>query len=196
MHRKANLISLALVFAALPGCAVSGGDRNFACPEPDGVTCRSALEVYEALDRGEELGAGKPAAPAIRVEPAPATARQASVIEGADGVLLFDAPVPTPEPTPLAQVASEETPLRTPAKVMRIWIAPWEDRHGDLVMASHVYTEIEGRRWRVAAPAPAEPPLLRLIQGGTKPAAKPDAAETRGSTGSTDQPVVLTNGRT
>ena len=63
-------------------------------------------------------------------------------------------------------------------------------------MASHVYTEIEGRRWRVAAPAPAEQPLLRLIQGGAKPSEKTDPAPARGTAGSTDQPVVQTNGRT
>lgn len=196
MHRKPKLFLLALSIAALPGCAVSGGKRDFACPEPDGVSCRSAMEVYEALDHGEELVPGKSAAPENHAEPSTARVRQASVIEGADGVLSFDAPVPAPQPAPVVRAASDESPLRTPAKVMRIWIAPWEDRHGDLVMASHVYTEIEGRRWRVAAPAPAEQPLLRLIQGGAKPSEKPDSAPARGTAGSTDQPVVQTNGRT
>ena len=40
-------------------------------------------------------------------------------------------------------------PIRTPEKVMEIWIAPWEDKAGSLHMASTIYTEIEKRRWTV-----------------------------------------------
>jgi len=37
--------------------------------------------------------------------------------------------------------------LRSPARVMRIWIAPWEDSRGDLHAPGYLYTEIEPRRW-------------------------------------------------
>ncbi len=40
-------------------------------------------------------------------------------------------------------------PIRTPAKVMKIWIAPWNDKNGDLHVPAYVYTEIEGRKWQV-----------------------------------------------
>ena len=38
-------------------------------------------------------------------------------------------------------------PIRTPAVVMRIWIAPWIDENDDLISPGYVYTEIEPRRW-------------------------------------------------
>ena len=41
--------------------------------------------------------------------------------------------------------------LRAPARVMRIWIAPWEDSRGDLHAPGYLYTEIEPRRWTLDA---------------------------------------------
>ena len=41
--------------------------------------------------------------------------------------------------------------LRVPARVMRIWIAPWEDSRGDLHAPGYLYTEIEPRRWTLGA---------------------------------------------
>lgn len=38
-------------------------------------------------------------------------------------------------------------PVRTNAQVMRIWVAPWEDKDGDLHAPGIVYKEIAGRRW-------------------------------------------------
>jgi len=43
--------------------------------------------------------------------------------------------------------------LRVPARVMRIWIAPWEDSRGDLHAPGYLYTEIEPRRWTLGGPA-------------------------------------------
>ena len=43
--------------------------------------------------------------------------------------------------------------LRVPARVMRIWIAPWEDSRGDLHAPGYLYTEIEPRRWTLGAKA-------------------------------------------
>lgn len=41
----------------------------------------------------------------------------------------------------------DPVPIRTPAQVMRIWVAPYVDTNGDLVAPGFVYTEIEPRRW-------------------------------------------------
>lgn len=38
-------------------------------------------------------------------------------------------------------------PIRTPAQVMRIWVAPYVDTSGDLIAPGFVYTEVESRRW-------------------------------------------------
>ena len=57
-----------------------------------------------------------------------------------------------------------EDPLarRLPAKVMRIWIAPWEDSRGDLHAPGYLYTEIEPRRWTIGGLA--EPERVTLIR--------------------------------
>lgn len=63
-----------------------------------------------------------------------------------------------------AGLSGPEDPLalRTPAEVMRVWIAPWEDSHGDLHGATYLYTEITPRRWSLGLPPPD--PVPRLIR--------------------------------
>jgi hypothetical protein len=78
--------------------------------------------------------------------------KQAAAIEGTRVVATRAAPS-HPE-DPLAR--------RLPAKVMRIWIAPWEDSRGDLHAPGYLYTEIEPRRWTIGGPA--EPERVTLIR--------------------------------
>ena len=78
--------------------------------------------------------------------------KQAAAIEGTR-VVSTDA-VPSYPEDPLAR--------SLPAKVMRIWIAPWEDSRGDLHAPGYLYTEIEPRRWTVGGPA--EPERVTLIR--------------------------------
>jgi len=81
--------------------------------------------------------------------------KQAAAIEGTHVV--------SPEAVP----AYPEDPLarRLPAKVMRIWIAPWEDSRGNLHAPDYLYTEIEPRRWTIGGPAePERVSLLRPLQ--------------------------------
>ncbi len=61
------------------------------------------------------------------------------------------------EPTPTQPQPQPDTalPTRDPAQVMRIWIGPWEDTAGNLHGASHVYTEVIPRRWRMETAMPA-----------------------------------------
>ena len=66
-----------------------------------------------------------------------ADAQPSSAIEGTR-VVSSGAALPHPE---------DPSALRVPARVMRIWIAPWEDSRGDLHAPGYLYTEIEPRRW-------------------------------------------------
>lgn len=52
---------------------------------------------------------------------------------------------------------------RQPAKVMRIFINPWEDEAGDLHMGGYVLTEVEPRRWSVGVQAPSMSDTFRLV---------------------------------
>jgi conjugal transfer pilus assembly protein TraV len=87
-------------------------------------------------------------------------------------------------------------PLRTPAQVMRVWIAPWEDSRGDLHAPGYLFTEITPRRWSLATPH--EPLAGRRItplqiERREAPAlpAQTDSppAPTRGSKGSARSPT-------
>jgi hypothetical protein len=70
-----------------------------------------------------------------------------------------------------------EDPLafRTPPQVMRVWIAPWEDSHGDLHAATYLYTEITPRRWSLGLPPPDPVPrLIRPLQIAPRKDAPPN----------------------
>lgn len=134
--KRLFIIKIALIAAILQGCSSLGiGKSDFSCPGGiDGVRCLSARQVYEATEssdyvktRAEEnqTGANKQSVPVV--------ARVGS-----------------------AQVAvpriGQPVPIRTQAKVMRIWIAPWEDNDGDLHANGYIYTEIERRKWNLGQP--------------------------------------------
>lgn len=71
------------------------------------------------------------------------------------------------------------TPEREPAQVLRIWIAPWEDSAGNLHGASHVFTEILPRRWRLGtASATPNAAVLTPLQIEPRPSATPHTAPT------------------
>jgi hypothetical protein len=78
--------------------------------------------------------------------------KQATAIQGTR--VVSPGAVPSYPEDPLAR--------RLPAKVMRIWIAPWEDSRGDLHAPGYLYTEIEPRRWTIGGPA--EPERVTLIR--------------------------------
>lgn len=47
---------------------------------------------------------------------------------------------------------------------MRIWVAPWEDTNGDLIISGYLYTEIEPRRWVIGDSAPKGKFVLKPLQ--------------------------------
>jgi hypothetical protein len=77
-------------------------------------------------------------------------------------------------------------PIRVPAQVMRIWIAPWEDTRGDLHAPGYVYTEIEPRRWTLGVPSAGTTerlvkPLQIERRDGAKAADGPGGRQERSS---------------
>ena len=134
-----------LALVLLPGCAsVMGvGKSEYACPGgAEGVRCLSARQIYQATNATDTVqptkNGGKDTSGATKVT-VPHTSQVA--------VPRIDQPVP----------------IRTQAKVMRIWMAPWEDDDGDLHADGYLYTEIEERRWnlgeRFSAPSSMLMPL-------------------------------------
>lgn len=117
-----------LALVVLTGCA-----SNYNCKGlPKGVTCMSAREVYEATDYAESISQD-----ATEVRKG-----QAAYVAGVSGATA-------PNEAVQQFHADGPVPIRTPEKLMRIWVGPWEDSEGSLHMPTVIYTEIEKRRWTI-----------------------------------------------
>lgn len=158
--RNMGAASLLLGLALLAGCSTfRPGNSEYACPGlPDGVRCQSAREVYDMTSQGGAAGSIDAASERLSASPVASQSQQGTALNS----------------HPAVPTARRTAPLRTPARVMRIWIAPWEDEQGDLNLPGYVFTEIEPRRWEVGVRAPPHPaPVLRPLQTqGEPPEAK------------------------
>jgi conjugal transfer pilus assembly protein TraV len=127
--------ALAIVAASLAalaaGCAT--GPR-YACSAPAGVGCKPVSEVYAASVAGEIADA----------DPAPGDA-------GTDTKRVhLDNPAASPpgDPgRPVVATVRPGSPILTPPKVLRVWIAPWEDENGDLHDETYLYLRLDEGQW-------------------------------------------------
>ena len=134
------LLSLPLLALGLAGCGAVPGSSTYGCGGlPEGVSCMSAREVYKLTDGGKPVVAlpGQPTA----LDAAP-TAPDTPALAGAG-------PMQTIALRPGDAGAADIVPLRTPSRVLRVWIAPWEDTSGRLHVPGYTYAEIEPRRWSI-----------------------------------------------
>lgn len=164
--RKSSAVSLSLVLrtsavvfftATVAGCSsLNIGSSDFACPGyPDGVQCMSTRDVYAATNDG-----GVPNAMGSNVSEAQSFDAHWQDTKGQLRGTNID-PVRDPVSAYVApRLPDKPVPVRTPAQVMRIWVAPWEDTNGDLNVSGYLYTEIEPRRWILGDPAPSSNPVL------------------------------------
>lgn len=151
------MLSLTASLFVLSGCSSAlntAGSDSFACPGMPGVICKTPAEVYKMtngdindINMHPELKnkkqASAPSSTAVVVQKlSPASAELRAV----DGEMNGRLPMP----------------IRTPAIVMRIWMAPWKDANDDLHWPSYIYTEIEPRKWAYEN--------LRFSDGGQKQA--------------------------
>lgn len=123
MQRK---ILAAITPILLAGCAnMSGLDANskFACKAPDGVTCTSLSGVYANVVANNYPNQQK-------------QENEDGAAKGAESAHKITG-IP----------ASSGDPIRSPQKVVRVWIAPWEDAEGDLHDQSFVYVVARDSEW-------------------------------------------------
>lgn len=131
----------------LAGCASSltgiGGTEQYGCRAPAGSQCLSVSGVYGNAGQGARQMLGRTTA----IQDQPPTPRHAQA------ALAHT-------PAPIATVPIQATaPLRSAPRVLRLWIAPWEDSDGDLHEASTVNVLIDHGRWLLerVRPAPRSP---------------------------------------
>lgn len=138
-------LPLLILATLLNGCAT-----EYACKGmPEDPKCLSTIEAYQTTDKALPEAA-KIETPAANAHPK----------------LAKTAVSPTLQPVPKID---DPTPIRTPAQVMRIWIAPWEDSDGDLMVSNYIYTELEPRRWMIGKSAPTLSPSLIPLQIEQRP---------------------------
>lgn len=104
---------------------------------PQFAACKSATQAYKANNKGT-----------------PPTSMDESMREVSEAPIRF------------AQGASIVEPHaeRSPAQTLKIWQAPYEDDHGDLIGSSTVFAEIEPRRWRIGENQGPVPRRLAPLQ--------------------------------
>lgn len=186
-----RLVKLAALGGAVllsTGCAgmVNIGASEFNCPSPDGVQCKSAREIYDMTHDGEVpeptkhekkgiFSKKKTTADAEDKSDSQQSTTSSSTKEGNKTVTTEADPVTENYVAP--RLPDRPIPIRTPAHVMRIWVAPWEDTNGDLITNGYVYTEIEPRRWVVGKPESVGAPILRPLQRVEPSKAQPAASQ-------------------
>ena len=131
--------SLAPLLAALmlAGCASTlsgvGGADGYACKAPEGAMCTSVSGIYANSAQGMPKPAKPPGQKLPPGEP---------VAYGA---------------TPLApgRPAAASSSLRSNPRILRLWIAPWEDADGDLHEQALVHVVVDTGRWLIEHVRPA-----------------------------------------
>lgn len=144
---------LAAGIMGLSGCSWLGmGDSEFGCNGLPGPRCVSPQQAYEESNDNPSSYPKRAEKDEGWVEKHPSWAvkggkkkkggedEQQSLFTRAHGDQRDQALLPS---------VGNPVPLRTEAEVIRIWIAPWEDKQGDLNLESLVYSEINKRKWVV-----------------------------------------------
>ncbi|WP_425953170.1 type IV conjugative transfer system lipoprotein TraV [Ralstonia pseudosolanacearum] len=146
---KKRLFAAALLPLLAAGCSSylnTADNDSFTCPGmPQGIICKTPMAVYKSTNQ----------MPAPTDSDLPIGSKLVGVKFGDD-----QGNVARPERAEKVQTsmpgltASSSTasnamarPVRTPAQVMRIWIAPWIDSKDDLHYPSYLFTEVQPRRW-------------------------------------------------
>ena len=149
---RAIKFSLAMSVVALAGCSSLGvGESDFSCNKaPGGIPCASLQQAYSASNRTmnevprtteefriQQQGITQPDAFRGIL---PMRAKDRAVAEGDGQVFVED-----------ANVSHIMRPTMEPAKVLRIWVAPWVDEGQTLHWPTHLFTEITPRKWSYGA---------------------------------------------
>jgi len=157
---------------ALSGCASSlsgvGGTQNYACKAPEGALCTSISGVFANSAQGT-----------LRPTPTPANKPPAAAL--ATTLATSGAASVAPSRSTAASV-SDRPAMRANARVLRVWIAPWEDSDGDLHEDALVHVLVDTGRWLIEHVRPASrsrmesvAPPIASVQDSAPPKAPSDS---------------------
>ena len=165
-HTAHSLAPLLVLGLTLTGCASGlsgiGGTDGYACKAPTGTQCTSVSGVYANTAQGMPMPTKAPG----NKSPSPAP-----TLYGATSI------------APAAQTTSSRTGMRSSPRVLRLWVAPWEDADGDLHEESLVHVLVDTGRWLIETVRPAP---RNLIDGVAPPV--PSAQDAGAARPSTETP--------
>jgi conjugal transfer pilus assembly protein TraV len=129
---KLSIAVLVLVAALLAGCASTlsgvGGSESFGCAAPQGSSCISVSGIYANSMASQYRPVAVASADSLFQRPAPYAARPM------EATALPEAALPV---------------LRSQPRLLRVWIAPWEDGDGDLHEEAYVHMVVNSGRWLI-----------------------------------------------
>ncbi|MEI7870298.1 MAG: type IV conjugative transfer system lipoprotein TraV [Candidatus Methylumidiphilus sp.] len=155
-------LAISTLLIGLSGCSTQYGCKGL----PEDPACLSAVEAYQITDKANAtVRPSDSTTPATGKLGASTSSAQgsASTLEPESGLASSAMINRRTYSTPLPKI-DDPTPIRTPSKVMRIWVAPWEDSDGDLNVSGYLFTELEPRRWMVGKAAPSVATSLKPLQ--------------------------------
>jgi len=137
------------------GCASMagvGGTSEYSCKAPEGVKCDSVSGTYYNSVENNLPSQRQGARPTPQDE---AASTRMEALAGKRGgasaayVVPARASLATGAGVALPPAAYTSMPLRSPARVLRLWVKPWEDADGDLMDQLYVYVPVDNGRWHV-----------------------------------------------
>lgn len=157
------LLAAAGMLAGCGSISGIGGVSEFECKAPKGVPCMSMSGVYENVRAGNVPGTGgaEVVSGPARVEVNTAEGQVNPVGNGVQVALSAPGSLPTAaqaQPGAFAKVSpttmnvpASGTPLRTPERILRIWVAPMEDTDGTLHDQRYMYVQVDRGQWLLQA---------------------------------------------
>ncbi len=165
--RRLGAICLLFPLGACMNMSGLGGDSKYACKAPDGVACDSVSGTY-ANALHNNLPSQQAQRSARRLKEASEDSHPRK-----EGRHLSSATANA------SDMAVTPSPLRTQARILRLWIKPWEDADGDLYDQGYVYVQVDNGQWQIDHVqrqirdlyAPLKPPPKPATEAATEPGA-------------------------
>lgn len=141
MYARIGKLLVLVGIGAITGCSTLGyGHQDTHCEEsPDAPNCQGPIENYEDTETTDHI-------PSTQEEEAELEEEEKRVRELA---ALENRAAPVEPP-----MMDRTRPIRRPAKVLRIWVAPWVGESDQLNMPGYIYAEVEQRRWMIGEERP------------------------------------------
>lgn len=149
-----------LILLGITGCANYSGldaESKFSCKAPDGVTCMSVSGIYANAKSGNLPGQKKEdKESSYQVqgsETSNSRPRSADVNFNAPGNVVLGVTPPSQDKKSPKEMSAPNSgaPIRTPERILRVWLAPFEDSEGDLHDQKYFYVKVDSGSWTIEA---------------------------------------------